>query len=150
MNEQRKPASEVTPEYEDSGLFKSDLIQINVELVPMFGRNSRQDIVIKGFVAGGGAIDVVFAGRRKAEVKPLMARLQAMMNQTRRQMKPEANELLNADKIRHAVRIHGSWRPRFRCDDQGWQTREHQLYAARWLVADKNGQSTIFGEMPRR
>lgn len=149
MHDRRKPAHEVTPWYEDLGIFKSQLVQITVELVPMFGMNSRKDIMVKGFVDGNGAIDVVFPGRRKEHAKPLVARLQTMLKRANVSCGPNGTPP-NIDRIRHPVRIEGSWRPRFSCDDQGWQTREHQLYAARWLVMNADGQSVTFGEAPVR
>ncbi len=149
MHDRRKPVIETTPRYEDSGIFKTQLVQLTVELVPLFAQNKRGDVLIKGFVDVDGAIDVVFAGRRKSQVKPLTARLQTLLNRTRAAGGTGGGGL-DIDRIRHPVRIEGAWRPRFSCDDQGWQTREHQLYAARWLVMDRDGQAVEFGESPIR
>ena len=146
MEERRKPPSEVTPQYEDAGIFKNQIVQLTVQLVPIFGQNSRQDIMIKGYVDGNSAIDVVFPGRRKEHAKPLLTRLQHMLVAARK--KPGAP--VPIDDIRHPVRIEGAWRPRFKRDDHGWETRDHQLYAARWMVMNQDGQTVTFGAPPAK
>lgn len=143
--DRRRPAREVSPTYEDAGIFKTQLVELVVDLVPRFARNSRGDLMIKGFVAGDGAIDVVFPGRRGDRTRPLVARLEAVA--TRAQAGGNTAAL---DRLRHSVRIQGVWRPRFSCDDQGWQTRQHQLYAARWLILDQEGNAQTYGEVPTR
>ncbi len=149
MKDRRKPASEVTPQYEDSGIFKSPTTSFVVELVPKFGKNTRHDVMIKGFAQGEVPIDVVFAGRRKAQVETVVQELRVRWSR--------ANHNLGAsgippevDDVRLPVRIEGSWRPRFERDDQGWETRTHQLFAARWLLTDKTGKAVSFGEPPIR
>lgn len=147
MQDRRKPSHEITPEYEDRGVFKSKPVEIVVELVPKFGRNSRLDIMIKGFVRSEIPIDVVFPGRRKMQAAPLVNRLHALWARANRQG-GKNNRPPEIDDVRLPVRIEGSWRPRFARDDQGWQTRTHQLFASRWLIADDKGQIMSFGEYP--
>lgn len=149
MKDRRKPASEVTPDYEDSGIFKTPTTQLVVGLVPRLGRNTRLDLMIKGFVQGEAAIDVVFAGRRRAQAEPLVQMLNALWTRANRQA-DKTGSPPEVDDVRLPVRIEGCWRPRFARDDQGWQTRTFQLYASRWLVTDSAGTAHAFGEPPVR
>lgn len=149
MKDRRKDAREVTPQYEDSGIFKNPPKQLNVELVPKFGTNSRNDVMIKGFIDADTAVDVVFAGRRKAHVEDLVNRLRALWTRANRNP-ARADRPPEIDEVRLPVRIEGSWRPRFERDDQGWQTRTHQLFAARWLITGEDGEIKTYGEVPIR
>jgi len=45
----RRPSTQLTPEYEDFGLFKSDILPVEVNLAPIIYRNGRQDLVIRGY-----------------------------------------------------------------------------------------------------
>ena len=145
MLERRKPPNEVTPAYEDGGIYKNGLVQLNVEFVPLSSHSSRHDLVIKAFVDGDSPIEVVFAGRRKIQAKPLMALLQAKLAHARKAA-AKKGAAVEIDQVRYPARIEGSWRPRFRRDDQGWETRHHQLFPARWILKDQNGNPISFGE----
>ena len=148
MEERRKPAHEVTPQNEDAGLFKTRIVQVTVELVPRVGHNMRKDIMIKGFIDGNSAIDVVFPGRRTRLARPLVARLQNMLSDARNAARA-VGQTADLEDVRHPVQIEGTWRPRFYRDDQGWETRRHQLYASRWVLKDQTGHNVIYGEIPR-
>lgn len=149
MEERRKPTHEITAQYEDAGIYKREIVQMVVHLVPCIGQNSRQDILVKGFVDGDGAIDVVFPGRRKAQAKPILTRLQLMYGNAKRASMGDA-AVPAVDSIRLPVRIEGAWRPRFERDDLGWETKQNQLYAARWLMNDMDGNPVTYGEIPAR
>lgn len=147
MKDRRKPASQVTPEYEDRGIFKNPTTQLVVELVPRFGKNSRGDVMIMGFLQGNVPVDVVFAGRRKAQAAHVMQELRILWSRANREVPPNGTPP-EVEWVRLPVRIEGAWRPRFERDDQGWQTRTHQLFAARWLLTDAEGNALSFGEPP--
>lgn len=149
MFERRKPASEITPAYEDRGIFKNETVQLIVNLVPLTAKNSRDDLIVKGFIEGNSAIDVVFPGRRKIQAKPIVALLQAKLTHARR-MAEKAGTTVDVDTLRYPARIEGSWRPKFTRDDHGWETRQHQLFAARWVLKDLDGKAVTFGEMTIR
>ena len=149
MKDRRRPAHEVTPEYEDSGIFRNPPTHLLVELVPKFGKNSRLDLMVKGFVQSETPIDVVFPGRRKLHVEPLVQKLHALWTRANRQP-GRSGRPPEIDEVRLPVRIEGSWRPRFERDDQGWQTRTHQLFAARWMIAEGDGEVRTYGEPPIR
>ncbi|MGB3406595.1 MAG: hypothetical protein WBA67_03795 [Jannaschia sp.] len=149
MPDRRKPLSEVTPESEDKGIFKGQIVDLLVELVPMFGKTSRGDIVIKGFIDGQNAIEVVFPGRRKVHVQTLQKHLQSTWSRAVQDARVETMRPV-VDSVRVPSRIQGGWRPRFRRDDQGWETREHQFYAAQWTFRDRTGTVVTAGEPAKR
>ncbi|WP_306121175.1 hypothetical protein [Roseovarius sp. MMSF_3359] len=146
MFERRKPASEITPAYEDRGIFKNDIVQLIVNLVPLTAKNSRNDLIVKGFIEGNSAIEVVFPGRRTIQAKPIVALLQAKLTHARK-VAEKAGTTVDVNTLRYPARIEGSWRPKFTRDDNGWETRQHQLFAARWVLKDLDGNAVTFGEM---
>ena len=150
MGEVRKPASQVTPDYEDRGIFKSEVGTFKVALIPKFDRNSRNDLLVKGFLEGQTAIDVVFAGRRTRDVGVLVAEIRRLWTQATRsgQARGDCSE---PEQVRCPVLVEGAWRPRFVQDAQGWQLHHHQLYAARWWLMDASGTPIGYGErvLPR-
>lgn len=143
----RRSRSEITPEIEDDGLFKAAPTDLAVELTPRIRRNSRGDVVVMGFVDKRGAIDVVFAGRRRVQTKPLISTLQAVWNKAIAGLKEGEAPPALAD-VRIQARVLGAWRRRFEVDDSGWQTHEYQLLAARWSFATRDGTVQSFGEGP--
>ncbi|MFD1157921.1 hypothetical protein [Roseovarius aestuarii] len=145
MFDRRKPTREVLPGYEDQDIFKGQIVQIAVELVPLIGRNSHDDIIIKGFVLGDNAIDVVIAGRRKKQAQTLLSQIQSLWSRACTAAR-NLGESPVVEDVRYPVYVEGSWRTRFNRDDHGWETRNHQLYAARWTITDQNGGSVIYGE----
>ena len=148
MSYLRKPVSEITPEYEDAGLFKNELCQVIVELVPQMSRTGRGDLRVRGFVNGTLEIEVLFAGRRASELNPLESRLRCQLAKTRRSAASANQPTPAIDTIRYPVRIEGAWRPKFRRDPAGWETRSYHLVAARWAMVDVNGDSVSFGMPP--
>ncbi|MBW4707802.1 hypothetical protein KX928_08390 [Roseobacter sp. YSTF-M11] len=148
MPHRRKPASEVTPEYEDAGLFKNKVGQIAVELVPQMTRNSRQDLVVRGFVNGNIEIEVVFAGRRTKEIGPLEAQLRSLRAHALSVAAKVGEPTPDIDFVRLPIMVEGAWRPRFKRDQTGWETRSFNLFAARWSLRDENGTSVSFGVPP--
>ena len=145
--ERRIPAHRVTPWYEDSGIFKQPVKQYEVSLVPTFARNRRDDIVVKGFIEGTRAIDVVFAGRRKTEATPALEMLKTLWSRENIKAR-KTGDHPERDNVRLRVRVEGCWRTRHVRDDQGWQTSDHQLFAARWIFSDGQGTARSFGALP--
>ena len=144
LGDRRRVREQVSRALEDGGIFKTQVGQFDIELVPQLAFNNRQDLLIKGFIDGTGAIDVVFAGQRTALAKPIRIKLEwlwARANILGRQ----TNHKPTTDEVRLGLRIEGAWRARFKRDDQGWETRDHQLYAARWTLVDEEGTAVTFG-----
>lgn len=148
MPHRRKPATEVTPEYEDSGLFKSKVGQISVELVPQMTRNDRMDLVVRGFANRTTEIEIAFAGRRAKETGPLEARISKLLAQAIQSAKAAGEKAPDIDRVRLPVLIEGAWRPRFKRDQEGWETRRYYLFVSRWSILDDDGKTMSFGAPP--
>ena len=148
MYQSRRNASEVTPAYEDAGLFKTAICQQMLELIPLMRRNSRDDLIVRGFVDRKTEIDIFFAGRRTAEVGPLEAQLKALMSIARKKAAAAGARPPEVEKIRLPVRVEGAWRRSRQIDDSGWETGSYHFVVARWSLLDKDGSTVSFGEPP--
>jgi hypothetical protein len=137
-----------TPEQEDRDLFKTYGGPIAVDLVPQVFRGGQGDVLIRGFFNGSVHIDVVFSGRRAADVGPLMGQLKAVDSHARLSAAAAKRPEPQIDHIRLPVQIKGSWRHSFVTDKEGQDTRSYQLIAARWAFADASGQLAQYGEAP--
>lgn len=140
----RLPSKLVTPALEDSGIFRNTVSRFSVELVPQFAQNARRDLIIKGFLDGETAIDVVFPGRRTALAEPLCDQLKSLWTRASATAR-YATQQIEVDSVRLPTSLEGAWRPRFQRDDLGWQTRAHQLYVARWSLLGADGTTQTFG-----
>ena len=105
----RLSSSQVDPLGEDRGLFSRPPTQVRVDLTPDISANARGDLVIKGFVASGTAIEIVIAGRRRRLAEPLIMTLQHLWC--------KANECSiasidppDAENVRMPALVFGSWR----------------------------------------
>lgn len=148
MQERRKPQGEITPAYEDRGIFKTETCQLDVQVYPVFTYTGRRDFLVKGFFHGGSRIEVVFAGRRARQAQPLQQRLRTMLNQVAAQVGSMSK--VKPEEVRLDLRVVGAWRPRFVTDRAGGQIKQLQLYAALWAFRDKSGKTVSYGEHLRR
>lgn len=146
----RKAAHEVSPAYEDSGLFKTDPCQIVVELIPQMRRNDRGDLIVRGFVDRKNEVDVFFAGRRTKEAGQLDMALRYELKFARATAAAAGQKTPPIERIRMAVRIEGAWRRRTQRDDNGWESSTFHFVAARWSFIDPHGNTVSFGEPPLR
>ncbi|TCL08012.1 hypothetical protein BXY66_0043 [Shimia isoporae] len=137
----------VTPAYEDRGLFKKPPTELTVNLIPKFGKNSRQDIIIKGLVANGVEVDVIFAGRRKKNAVELVTLLRHMWENATI-YGPKGARAPKRRDVRLPTRVQGSWRTRIVEDDEEWYEREYQLLVARWAFKSEDGEFHSYGEPP--
>ena len=144
----RKPLSEITPIYEDSGLFKTALCDLMLELIPQMRRNDRDDLIVRGFVDRKIEIDVFFAGRRVAEVGPMERHLKSMMTGARKQAADSEGSPPDVTMLRLPVRAEGAWRRSLKRDDYGWETGTYHFVVARWSFLDARGETVTFGESP--
>ena len=146
MPDLRRPAHLVTPSYEDNGLFRTPVRRVTVGLVPQVHRNNRQDLVVRGFMSEGVAIQVLFAGRRAKQAQGVEARLRALLFRAR--SKTPGWRAEGGDTIQLPMRIEGVWRSRFLRDAWGCETRQFLLIAARWALFDEAGVAHLCGEAP--
>ena len=133
----RQNAQNVTPQYEDSGLFQNEIVQVDIALSPQVHMSVRQDMIVTGVTKSGVTFEVLFAGRRKAAAKWLLQHLAKLRYQGQ------------TDAAAVTVRIEGAWRTTFAPDPSGWETRRRQLVAAVWTVTTPSGKRS-FGERVAR
>ncbi|KIC11982.1 hypothetical protein RA19_05010 [Leisingera sp. ANG-M1] len=150
MTNRRKPASQITPQYEDSGLFKREVRDVEVELVPVFSRNSRGDLVVKGIVKPEAEVEVVFAGRRTRDAAGLVERMKKLRTQGVRTALNGHEAMAQVRRLRLPVKVRGTWRLRFVADTSGWDLKTYQLLAAQWAFADLDGVTVCAGSPPEQ
>lgn len=146
--DRRRNRGEITPQIEDAGLFKRELRDVPVELIPILSRNNRGDLVIKGIVKPNAEIEVLFAGRRLKDVGGLLERIKVMRAQGLRTAKSGHEAMLRIRRLRLPVRVRGNWRMRFETDESGWDLKSYQLLAAQWAFTDLKGFHVLCGSPP--
>lgn len=139
---------EITPFYEDAGLFRTALCDMMLELIPQMHRNDRQDLVVRGFVDRKTEVDILFAGRRAAQVGPLENQLKTLMKHARKKTDETGRPPPDVSKIRLPIRAEGAWRRTLRRDETGWETGTYHFVVARWSLLDGKGNTVTFGESP--
>ncbi|OED50368.1 hypothetical protein AB838_02365 [Rhodobacteraceae bacterium (ex Bugula neritina AB1)] len=148
MTNHRRPAAQITPTIEDAGLFKREVRDVAVALVPVFSRNTRGDLVVKGIVPPDAEIEVVFAGRRMRDVGNLVMRMKRLRAAGVRAAMTGHQAMNSIRQLRLPVNIRGTWRFRFQPDPSGWEVKSYQLIAAQWVFADQDGVTMRAGWPP--
>ncbi|WP_052248819.1 hypothetical protein [Leisingera sp. ANG-Vp] len=148
MANRRRPASQITPLSEDAGLFKREVRDVDVQLVPVFSRNNRGDLVVKGIVKPEAEVEVVFAGRRTREAAALVERMKHLRAQGVRTAVTGHEAMAQVRRLRLPVKIRGTWRLRFIADESGWDLKTYQLLAAQWAFTDLDGNTVLSGHPP--
>lgn len=141
---ERRDRSLLTPEYEDAGLFKSDILRLTLDLTPMTFRNSRQDLIVSCYHETGRRFEVTFAGRRSSMATPLIASLETL----KAKAAEPTDGASDVAAVRIPIKVEGAWRRRFWTDHDGWLTRVHQFVAARWAVPDGTQRPVMYGMPP--
>lgn len=145
---ERRDRALLTPEYEDAGLFKSDILRLDVELTPIIFRNSRQDVIVRCYHETERSFEVTFAGRRSQMATPLLASLEKMKSKMAAPDDDAADQHQDLTAMRVPIKVEGAWRRRFWTDHDGWLTRVHQFVAARWAVLDNAHKPVMYGIPP--
>ncbi|MEP4037009.1 hypothetical protein [Pseudophaeobacter sp.] len=148
MQNRRRAPNEITPQSEDTGLFKKDLGQFRVSLVPHIKRSSRGDLVVRGYLNDKQEIFVVFAGRRAKDALAVETRVNSMFAQATQAAVRSGSRPPEVNQIRLGVHVEGAWRSRFQRDVSGWDHRSYQLLASRWAFADAEGMTNLGGRPP--
>lgn len=148
MTNRRRPASTVTPLIEDGGLFKREVRDVAVELIPVFSLNNRRDLVVEGVVRPGTEIEVVFAGRRAPHAASLVERMKVMRSIGVQQSANGHDAMTRLKQLRLSIQVRGTWRLRFEPDDSGWEIKKYQLLAAQWAFQDIEGYKVLAGWPP--
>lgn len=144
----RRDRALLTPEYEDSGLFKSAILQMNVALTPLVFRNARKDLIVHCYNDAANGFEVTFAGRRSLMAAPLIANLEALQSEAVKQRADATDSTDDLSPVRIPITVEGAWRKRFWTDPDGWLSRVHQFVAARWFVAGEADRVIAFGTAP--
>ncbi len=148
MVERRRESADITPEYEDAGLFRSRNVQLEAMLTASYWRTKRNDLVFEGWVQGSPhankLVEVVFAGRRVVEAESVLSRLKTIISRARNTAKRSGTPY-QAETVRMPIRISGCWRNRYFYDKDGWQSRQHQLVVAQWSFKDGFGSIVVQG-----
>ncbi len=150
MINRRRPPVQVTPLIEDAGLFKREVRDVVVELVPVFSRNNRGDLVVKGIVQPDAEIEVVFAGRRLRDAGNLVVRMKKLRAAGVRAALNGHQAMNSIRQLRLPVKVRGTWRFRFQPDPSGWEVKNYQLIAAQWAFADEEGVTVLAGWPPAK
>ncbi|NIZ12800.1 hypothetical protein [Phaeobacter sp. HF9A] len=146
----RRARHKVSPEYEDSGLFKGGLIQVQLAMVPVFGTTSRGDCTVQALNAEGGKVTAVFAGRRRPHFQALYSQLRYMFAQAQAADSRRGVEMRPITDIQLPVQCEGAWRAVTSCDETGQERRHLQLLLARWAFVTDDGRTLHYGVAPRR
>lgn len=129
-------------------MFKRELRDVPVELIPVLNRNNRGDLLIKGIVKPDAEIEVLFAGRRLKDVGGLLQRIKVLRTEGLRTARDGHEAMLRIRRLRLPVRVRGNWRIRFETDETGWDFKCYQLLAAQWAFTDLKGFNVICGTPP--
>jgi len=140
----RRLSGTISPAEEDAGLFQTPILHLTAEIIPRFARNGRNDVIIQGFLNSGHEFDVVIAGRRAQQADPLLLHMRTLWSEANRVVRMNS-EPVKPEEVRCKISVDGAWRPQFKIDQEGWQTRRHQFLAARWSWTDQNGNDMQFG-----
>lgn len=148
LQQARKDPKDVTPQYEDAGLFKTQICTVRLDLVPVINFNRRGDIIIRCFVKANLRAEVLFAGRRVRETKPLVQELNDLKTRAYKAAVQRQLPVPDLDGIRLQAEIEGAWRRRLFQDKDGWEKRAYQLVAARCIFHLSNGSVMAIGMPP--
>ena len=144
----RRNPKQVTPDYEDAGLFQRPLVQVDVDLTPDMYRNDRRDLIVRCPAGNGRLFEVVFAGRRCVAAATVLTRLEAVKRQQIADAKARDAPVPPLAVMTFPITVEGVWRRRFARDRGGWETCFHQLVASRWTMIDARQQKVTFGVEP--
>lgn len=144
MANRRRLSGTVTPAQEDAGLFQTPILSLTAHIIPRFSRNGRNDVIIQGFLDAGQEFDVVIAGRRAQQADPLLLHMRTLWSEANRVVRMDS-EPVKPEDVRCPLHVDGAWRPQFKIDQEGWQTRRHQFLAANWRWTDQKGNEMRFG-----
>lgn len=148
IGKERRKSGVASPQYEDSGLFKSGLVRIKAELVPSIGHSLRGDLIIKGFLEGDKSMDMLIVGRRVQFATHLLKTLKKVSIAPRR---PSASSSdVWAKHLRLPVVMDGTWRMRVYHDNIQIQAKRYQFIVSEWHLESADGHTSSFGEPPAK
>ncbi|RYH03068.1 hypothetical protein EU805_04865 [Salipiger sp. IMCC34102] len=145
MPQFRRPAHQITPTYEDRGLFRSDYCAQRFDLVPIVQSNSRKDLIVTALFRGEHVAPILFAGRRRRYAEQVMSRLEALRGAL------PATRSVDVFARRGALlplEVEGTWRRLVSEDRHGILHRSYHFIAACWTLTLGDGRRIRFGLPP--
>lgn len=139
-----------SPAYEDAGLFKNEVCEVVVWLIPVLNKTRRGDVQVTGYVDNELEVPVLFAGRRLVQAKRLFDRMSGLRTEVMQAALREDRPPPDIDRIRLPVWINGAWRARLIEDEDGCVTRRYHLVAAQWRFEADGGKVVEQGMEPVR
>lgn len=137
MEDRRSQDPDPSPLREDRGIFKTGVVEVRLELAPMSRTTSRGDLACIGYI-GDADVEVIFPGRRQSETGSLKAELARVASGK------------SGQAGRLPIRLRTIWRTRIIELDDVESKRIYQFLASEWVVRNRRGLDTNFGEPPRR
>lgn len=147
LDERRSMIVQQCRDAEDAGLFKAGINKIVIDVIPELRRNNRKDLVVTGFVRGT-EVEVLFAGRRRADTLELCRRLKQLRiadHPPKRIHTRKSEDCVPNEAPAMPLALEGAWRPRYWYDHEGSVHRVYQFIAARWIFISSCGQQQMFG-----
>ena len=145
--ERRSNLAKQLPELEDTGLFKSGITKMVINVVPEIRRNNRDDLIVTGFVMNT-EIEVLFAGRRRHETFELRKQLRQLRTAENPPKLVRTSKVFGKDPEVLScmpLALEGAWRNRYWYDDEWSVHRVYQFIAARWILTTPDGEQLICG-----
>ena len=148
MRQLRRPASQITPDYEDSGLFKSDLCVRRFDLVPIVRRTERADVEVTSLTRDGQIVPVLFAGRRRGQAAHVVALLEQLRARLASSPFGGSPNRMRQSGVSLEIEVEGAWRRQCRTDPNGFLHRSYQFVAACWTLTLGDERRLRFGTPP--
>lgn len=149
MAEQRQEYSDVSPEEEDWGIFKSSVVTVKMALTPLRRETNRGDLLCIGYLEDK-RIEVVFPGRRRSAACSLEGELDHFLRAQNSAAQSKGQPLPHAANLRFPLRAEGTWRTRLSEIEDDEFERVYQFLAARWTYSDQFGVDHSDGGSPMR
>ena len=146
----KRTTAPVSPAYEDAGLFKNEICEVVVWLVPIVHTTRRGDVQATGFIDDTLEVPVLFAGRRVAQARQLLDRLSALKTEVMQDALRKDKPPPFIESIRLPVWISGAWRARFMKEPDGCVTRSYHMVAAKWRFEVDGGKVVEQGTEPKK
>lgn len=124
----------VSPLDEDRGIFKGEPVEVSLSLTPFFKESKRGDLIFMG-VIDSAEVEIVFPGRRKAEVGALKTAV-------------SRHHIASKGETNFPFQARGIWRTRLVEGDAANAQRVYQFLVSEWVIFHDDGEGTTFGAPP--
>lgn len=147
MADHRPTDTDLSPEEEDWGTFKSSVVTVKMALTPLRRETNRGDLLCIGYL-DEKRIEVLFPGRRRSAACSLERELDHFLRAQNTAAQSKGQPLPHAANLRFPLRAEGTWRTRLSETDDDEFERVYQFLAARWTYRDQFGNDHSDGGAP--